>query len=47
MGMSYMFRDKIFDELLDDNSIWVTMILKKITAYKTFIFIDYYKVNLE
>lgn len=40
---SYLYRDKVFDEILDDCSIFVSQMLRKITAYKTFIFIKYYK----
>lgn len=44
---SYLYRDKIFDNILDDCSIFVSTMLRKITSYKTFIFIKYYHDVLE
>lgn len=44
---TYLYRDKIFDQVLDDFSIFVTLLLKKITAYKTYVFIKYYEQSLE
>ena len=43
----YLYRDKVFDEILDDCSIFVTQMLKKITSYKTFVFIHYYTEILD
>ncbi len=47
LAFCYLYRDKIFDDVLDDNSVFVSTMLKKMTAYKTFIFIKYYRKDLE
>lgn len=44
---AYLHRDKVFDSVLDDLSIFVSTLLKKITAYKTFVFIKYLEEVLE
>lgn len=44
---SYLYRDKTFDDVMDDLSIFITTMLKKITAYKTFVFIKFFESSLE
>ena len=43
----YLYRDKVFDDLLDDLSIFVSDLLRKVTAYKTYTFIKFYQSELE
>lgn len=44
---SYLYRDRSYDEVMDDLSIFVSTMLRKITAYKTFVFIKFFEENLE
>ncbi len=44
---SYLNWDKVFDSVLDDLSIFFSTMLRKITAYKTFVFIKYLEDFLE
>ena len=47
LAYCYMYRDNVFDEILDDASVFVSDLLRKITCYKTFVFIKFYEEFLE
>ena len=47
LAYCYIFRDNVFDEILDDASVFVSDLLKKITAYKTYVFINFYEEFLD
>ena len=43
----YIFREQLTDRLADRTSEFANVLLKKITAYKTFAFVNYYRNSIE
>lgn len=47
LAQCYAYRDRIINDLSDEASSFASLLLKKLTCYRTFLFLKYFEENME